>query len=119
MYRVEPAVADGGKGIIYTSHITEFSYTHGEKLAEIGYHVDYITKQWEELEDCQGTVLVHSAHLKRTGSYDEETGRETLRVNGTLATSISEERCRAHNIGYLHPDRVGSEDWSCERKMAV
>src|SRR5438046_7605334 len=38
MYKVEPAVADGGEVIIYAPHIDEISYTHGQQLDEIGYH---------------------------------------------------------------------------------
>ena len=29
MYKLEPAVADGGEIVIYAPHITEVSYTHG------------------------------------------------------------------------------------------
>jgi nickel-dependent lactate racemase len=112
MYKMEPAVEDGGEVIIFAPHITEFSRTHGEQLAEIGYHVrDYFLKRWDEFKDYPGTVLAHSTHLKGTGSYDEETGRETPRVNVTLATGISEERCRQHNLGYLDPDQVNLGDW--------
>lgn len=113
MYKVEPAVADSGEAVIYAPHITEFSYTHGEKLAEIGYHVrDYFTKQWEKFEDYPGTVLAHSTHLKGAGSYDEKTGEERPRVRVTLATGISKERCEEHNVGYLNPDEVDIEEWS-------
>src|SRR5262245_5247143 len=39
MYKVEPAVADGGEVIIYAPAITEVSYTHGQVIDRIGYHV--------------------------------------------------------------------------------
>ena len=29
MYKMEPAVADGGEVVIYAPHITEVSHTHG------------------------------------------------------------------------------------------
>ena len=32
MYKVEPAVADGGEVIIYAPHIAEVSYTHGPDI---------------------------------------------------------------------------------------
>lgn len=77
MYKMEPAVEDGGEVIIFAPHITEFSRTHGEQLAAVGYHVrDYFLKRWDEFKDYPGTVLAHSTHLKGTGSYDKETGRE-------------------------------------------
>lgn len=113
MYKVEPAVADGGEVIIYAPHISEFSYTHGEKLAEIGYHVrDYFTKQWEKFENYPGTVLAHSTHLKGAGSYDEQTGEEIPRMQVTLATGISKKRCKEHNVGYLNPEEINLEEWS-------
>lgn len=112
MYKVEPAVEDGGEVIIYAPHITEFSYTHGEKLAEIGYHVrDYFTKQWEKFEHYPGTVLAHSTHLKGAGTYDEKEG-EHPRVRVTLSTGIPEERCKEHNLGYLDPSEIDPDAWS-------
>lgn len=112
MYKAEPAVADGGEVVIYAPHITEFSYTHGDKLAQIGYHVrDYFLKQWERFGDYPGTVLAHSTHLKGAGTYDEVHG-ERPRINVILATGISEERCHEHNVGYLDPDSVDLHEWS-------
>ncbi len=113
MYKLEPAVTDGGEVIIYAPHITEFSYTHGEQLAQIGYHVrDYFTKQWDKFRHHPSTVLAHSTHLKGAGSYDARTGEERPRVNVTLATGISKEKCQAHNVGYLDPNEVKLEDWT-------
>jgi len=52
MYKLEPAIADGGEVIIYAPHITEVSYTHGHIIDQIGYHVrDYFLKQWDRFED--------------------------------------------------------------------
>lgn len=112
MYKAEPAVVDGGEVVIYAPHITEFSYTHGEKLEEIGYHVrDYFLKQWERFGHHPGTVLAHSTHLKGAGTYDEVHG-EQPRVNVTLATGISEEKCNEHNVGYLNPDTLDPKEWA-------
>lgn len=120
MYKVEPAVADGGEVVIYAPHITEFSYTHGEKLEEIGYHVrDYFTKQWEKFRGYPGTVLAHSTHLKGAGGYDTKTGEEKPRVRVTLATGISKERCEEHNVGYLDPDEINSAGWSDRENEGV
>ena len=120
MYKVEPAVEDGGEVVIYAPHITEFSHTHGEQLAEIGYHVrDYFTKQWEKYKDYPGTVLAHSTHLKGAGSYDEESGEEKPRIRVTLATGISERSCEEHNLGYLDPDEVDPEEWSGKEDEGV
>lgn len=111
MYKLEPAVADGGEIVIYAPHITEFSHTHGKKLAEVGYHVrDYFTEQWEKFKDYPGTILAHSTHLKGAGCYDEATG-EQPRIRVTLATGISRERCLEHNLGYLDPEEIDVGQW--------
>jgi nickel-dependent lactate racemase len=68
MYKLEPVVTDGGEVIIYAPHITEVSYTYGEILAQIGYHVrDYFLKQWDKFQAYPAGVLAHSTHLERYG----------------------------------------------------
>jgi lactate racemase len=112
MYKIEPAVADGGEVIIYSPGITEISYSHGKVIDEIGYHCrDYFMKQWDRFQHYPGGVLAHSTHVKGLGKYDAATGIESPRVQVTLATSIPEERCRRVNLGYLDPDTVKLEDW--------
>jgi nickel-dependent lactate racemase len=111
MYKLEPIVADGGELIIYAPHITEFSYTHGALLAEIGYHVrDYFLKQWDRFKGYPGGVLAHSTHLRGKGTYDEH--GEHPRIKVTLATGISEERCHAHSLGYLDYRTIDIEQWN-------
>jgi nickel-dependent lactate racemase len=111
MYKMEPVIADGGEVVIYAPHITEFSYTHGKLLAQIGYHVrDYFLKQWDRFKDFPGGILAHSTHLRGIGTYDAVTG-EHPRIQVTLATGISEERCKAHNLGYLDPKSINMADW--------
>ena len=112
MYKVEPAVADGGEVVIYAPHLTEVSYTHGPAIEAIGYHCrDYFLHQWDRVKHVPGGVLAHSTHLKGLGRYDADTGVETPRVRVTLATGISEERCRRLNLGYLDPEEVDIEAW--------
>jgi nickel-dependent lactate racemase len=112
MYKVEPAVADGGEVIIYAPHIDEVSYTHGRLIDEIGYHCrDYFTAQWDRFAGYPGGVLAHSTHLKGLGTYDAGTGVETPRVRVTLATGIPEARCRQINLGYLDPARIDLDAW--------
>jgi nickel-dependent lactate racemase len=115
MYKVEPAVADGGEVVIYAPHVDEVSYAHGTILDEIGYHCrDYFVKQWDRFKDYPGGVLAHSTHVKGAGRYDEATGAETPRVTVTLATGIPEERCRRINLGYLDPAGIDPEAWAAE-----
>ncbi len=115
MYKVEPAVADGGEVVIYAPHVDEVSYAHGVILDEIGYHCrDYFVKQWGRFKDYPGGVLAHSTHVKGAGDYDEATGVETPRVTVTLATGIPRERCLRINLGYLDPASVDPAAWAAE-----
>jgi nickel-dependent lactate racemase len=112
MYKLEPAVADGGEVVIYAPHITEISYTHGKLLDQIGYHVrDYFVKQWERFKDYPWGVLAHSTHLRGAGTYDAQTGLERPRVQVTLATGIPRERCERLNLGYLDPATIDPSQW--------
>jgi len=112
MYKVEPAVADGGEVVIYAPHVTEVSTVHGRLLDEIGYHCrDYFVKQWDRFKGCPGGILAHSTHLKGLGTYEPATGRETARIRVTLATGIPRERCERINLGYLDPSTVDPAAW--------
>ena len=110
MYKMEPAIADGGEVIIYAPHIDEVSYTHGHILDEIGYHVrDYFLKQWERFRDCPWGVLAHSTHLCGVGTYED--GVELPRIRVTLATGIPRERCERLGLGYLDPATIDLDAW--------
>jgi len=112
VYKMEPAVADGGEVVIYSPHISEVSYTHGKLIDEIGYHCrDYFIKQWDRFKHYPGSVLAHSTHVKGLGQYDAATGVETPRIRVTLATGIPEGRCRRINLGYLDPASINIDEW--------
>jgi nickel-dependent lactate racemase len=112
MYKMEPAIADGGEVVIYAPHITEISYTHGQVIDQVGYHVrDYFVKQWEDFKDFPWGVLAHSTHLRGAGTYDAEGRIERPRIQVTLATGISRERCEQVNLGYLDPASVNVAEW--------
>ena len=101
MYKLEPVVADGGELIIYAPHLHEISITHGEHIRRIGYHCrDYFLKQWDRFKNEPWGILAHSTHVHGIGTYDATTGIESPRVRVTLATGLSEEECRAINLGY-------------------
>ena len=111
MYKLEPAIADGGEVIIYAPHITEVSYTHGKVIDQIGYHVrDYFLKQWDRFKDYPWGVLAHSTHLRGIGTFED--GVERPRIKVTLASGIPEERCRRINLGYMHPATIDPEEWA-------
>ncbi|NIO69880.1 MAG: DUF2088 domain-containing protein [Anaerolineae bacterium] len=110
MYKLEPAIADGGEVIIYAPHITEISYTHGRIIDQIGYHVcGCFLKQWERFKDYPWGVLAHCTHLRGIGTF--ENGLEKPRIQVTLATGIPEERCRRVNLGYLDPATIDMAEW--------
>jgi nickel-dependent lactate racemase len=112
MYKIEPAVADGGEVVIFAPHVTEVSYVHGVLLDEVGYHCrDYFLARWEHFKQYPGGVLAHSTHVKGLGSYDASCGLETPRIRVTLATGIPRERCERINLGYLDPATVDPADW--------
>ncbi len=107
MYKVEPAVADGGEVVIYAPRLAEVSYTHGPAIEAIGYHCrDYFLAQWERFRHVPGGILAHSTHLTGLGTYDPATGVETPRVRVSLATAIPEERCRRLNLGWRDPASI-------------
>ena len=110
MYKLEPAIADGGEVVIYAPHITEVSYVHGHYLDEVGYHVrDYFTAQWDRFKHIPWGVLAHSTHLRGGGTFID--GVEKARIRVTLATGIPRERCEAIGLGYLDPATVDFSEW--------
>ncbi len=120
MYKIEPVVADGGEVIIYAPHIRDVSVTHGHVLEEIGYHCrDYFVAQPKRFAKYPGGVLAHSTHVKGLGTYDPVTCIEKPRVNVTLATGISEERCRSINLGYRDPASIDIASWMGREREGI
>jgi nickel-dependent lactate racemase len=112
MYKAEPAVEAGGEVILYAPHITEASYTHKNFIDQIGYHCcEYFLKQWLHFEGIPLGVIAHSTHLRGQGSYDADCGIEHPRIKVTLATGISDKRCRALNLDYLDPNSIDLGEW--------
>jgi nickel-dependent lactate racemase len=120
MYKIEPAVKDGGEVVIYAPHVTEVSYVHGKLIDEVGYHCrDYFLAQWERFKKYPGGILAHSTHVKGLGSFDASCSLETPRIRVTLATGIPRERCERINLGYLDPATVNPDDWQGKRDWLV
>jgi nickel-dependent lactate racemase len=113
MYKLEPAVADGGEVVIYAPGVTEVSYTHGTLIDEVGYHCrDYFLRQWDRFKHYPGAILAHSTHVKGLGEYDAATREERPRITVTLATGIPKERCERINLGYLDPKTIDLNEWT-------
>ncbi len=111
MYKLEPAIADGGEVIIYAPHIDEVSYVHGKHIDQIGYHVrDYFTAQWQQFQHVPWGVLAHSTHVRGAGTFED--GIERPRIDVTLATSIPRDRCERIGLGYRDPNSIDPEEWA-------
>jgi lactate racemase len=120
MYKVEPAMAEGGEVILYAPHITEASYTHKKYIDQIGYHcVEYFIKQWDRFTNIPRGVIAHSTHLRGQGTYDVTTGVETSRIKVTLATGISAERCQKLALDYLDPASIDFEEWNGREREGI
>jgi nickel-dependent lactate racemase len=111
MYKVEPAIADGGEVVIFAPHIREVSRVHGRYLDEIGYHVrDYFLANWERFRRYPWGVLAHSTHLRGAGTY--EGGVERARIRVTLASGIPKARCERLGLAYMDPRTVDPQTWA-------
>jgi nickel-dependent lactate racemase len=120
MYKMEPAIADGGEVIVYAPHITEISYSHGQIIDEVGYHVrDYFVKQWDRFKGYPWGILAHSTHLRGIGSYDRSSGIEVPRIQVTLATGIPRERCEQVNLGYHDPSSIDVSQWQDREEEGI
>jgi len=110
MYKLEPAVAAGGEGIIYAPHLDVVSHTHGRFIYEVGYHIlPYFLQDWERFKHIPLGVLAHSTHVRGSGVM--ENGMEKPNVRVTLASKITAEDCAGLNLGYLNPAEVDVESW--------
>jgi nickel-dependent lactate racemase len=119
-YKSEPVVAEGGEVIIYAPHVKEVSHVHGRLIDEIGYHCrDYFLGQWERFRRYPGGILAHSTHVKGLGTYDAPSGVETPRIQVTLATGITEERCERVNLGFKPHAKVDVRDYEGDPKTLV
>jgi lactate racemase len=118
MYKLEPAVADGGELIIYAPHVREVSKTHGDLIRRIGYHTrDYFLAQMDQFADVPGGILAHSTHVRGIGTY--ENGVERCRIDVTLATGIAESECKAINLGYRDPKSIDPDAWRGQEGVLV
>lgn len=118
MYKCEPVVEDGGELVIYAPHIHHFSVTHGALIERVGYHVrDYILGRLDDYTGLSRNVLAHSSFVKGAGTY--ENGVEKPRIQVTLATGISRERCERANLGYLDPASIRMDDWKDREQEGI
>ena len=112
MYKLEPALAEGGELIIYAPHLRDVSVVHGRHIAEVGYHVlPFILGNWDRYKHLPLGVLAHSTHVRGDGDFDAATGTELPRARVTLASQIPEDECAALSLGYLDPASIDMDEW--------
>ncbi len=110
MYKLEPALAEGGELIIYAPHLDVVSHVHGKYIYEIGYHVlPYFLKQWQKFKHVPLGVLAHSTHVRGDGRYEK--GIEYPRAKVFLATHLSAEDCAQLSLGYVNPQQIDVAKW--------
>ena len=110
MYKLEPALAEGGELIIYAPHLREVSHVHGRWIREVGYHVlPYFLEQWDRYDHVPLGVLAHSTHVRGDGAF--ERGEERPRVTVTLASQVPPEECAALALGYRDPNDLDLDAW--------
>lgn len=118
MYKLEPAVRDGGEIIVYAPHLATVSHVHGRYIYEAGYHVrDYYLKQWERFKHLPLGVLAHGTHLRGSGTY--ENGVEQARIQVTLATAIPHTDCEILSLGYADPSAIDPQDFVGDGQLYV
>ncbi len=111
MYKLEPALAEGGELIIHAPHLDTVSRVHGEWIERIGYHtLPYFLEQWERFRDVPLGVLAHATHVRGSGRW--EAGREVPRVRVTLSSQLDADTCARLGLGYLDPTGVDPEVWA-------
>jgi lactate racemase len=110
MYKLEPAIADGGEVIVYAPHMDVVSHVHGSYIYEAGYHIrDYYLKQWDKFKHLPLGVLAHGTHLRGSGVF--ENGIEKARIEVTLSSQVSPEDCKKLSLGYMNPDEIDVTEW--------
>ena len=110
MYKLEPALANGGELIIYAPHLSEVSKVHGRYIHEVGYHVlEYFLSQWDRFDDVPLSVLAHSTHVRGGGTFRD--GVDAPNASVVLATQISPDDCARLNLGYADPLSIDPDGW--------
>jgi len=110
MYKLEPALAEGGELTIYAPHLDVVSHVHGKYIYEIGYHVlPYFLEQWDKFKHIPLGVLAHSTHVRGDGRFLNNI--EYPRASVNLATCLSPTDCDQLALGYQNPDEIDLSAW--------
>ena len=110
MYKIEPAVADGGEVIIYAPHVHEVSHVHGTLIEEVGYHCrDYFGAQWDRF----ARTLAASSRTRRTSkaSATSTPTAASARESRSRSPPASRRICAADQSRVCEPRYGGSLEW--------
>jgi nickel-dependent lactate racemase len=100
-YKLGGIIEEGGELIIYAPHLHTFSTTHGKMIERHGYApVDAIKEKLRSASDLRAQLCV-AAHLAHVAYASKRDDALEPRFKITLASQISEARCRSVNLGYL------------------
>ncbi len=87
MYKLEPALAEGGELIIYAPHLDVVSHVHGNYIYEVGYHVlPYFLEQWGRFKHIPLGVLAHSTHVRGDGRFHN--GIDAADIGGVFTLDV-------------------------------
>ncbi len=118
MYKLEPALAEGGELIIYAPHLDAVSHVHGRYIYEIGYHVlPYFLAQWNKFKHVPLGVLAHSTHVRGDGRFHN--GIEYPNATVKLATQLSQEVCAKLALGYINPNDINVIEWQNREEEGI
>jgi len=118
MYKLEPAVAQGGEVVIYAPHLDVVSHVHGKYIYEVGYHIlPYFLNDWERFQHIPLGVLAHSTHVRGSGVW--ENGVEQPNVRVTLSSKIPAGDCARLNLGYLDPAKINVDEWKDREEEGI
>ena len=118
VYKLAPAVADGGELTVYAPWLSEVSRTHGPEIFRVGYHVlPFFLAQWDRYREVELAVLAHSTHVKGAGAFDA--GLEVPRISVRLATGIPAADCERLNLGYADPAGIDLDRQEAEGALVV
>lgn len=118
MYKLEPALAEGGELIIYAPHLDVVSHVHGKYIYEIGYHVlPYFLNQWDRFKHIPLGVLAHSTHVRGDGRF--QNGVEYPRATVKLATQLLSSDCDQLALRYVDPNSINVEEWQNREEDGV
>lgn len=105
MYKLEPALAEGGELIIHAPHLRDVSVVHGDWIRRIGYHVlPYFLEQWDRFSHVPLGILAHSTHVRGDGRF--EGGIEHPRATVTLASRLGRGETEALALAWRDPAAI-------------